>query len=132
MQSVRGSACERCARGEGCGGGIIGKLAFRTQPVLEIDVPDAGEFAPGQTVELSVPAQRVMALAALVYLIPLLGLLLGALSGQWAFGSDTAAILSGATGMALALWVIRKRIESAPEQWLSPSVTSAIKDLNEQ
>ncbi len=132
LQSLRGSACERCARGEGCGGGVIGKLAFRRQPTLELEVPHARQFEVGQEVELSVPAQRVMALAAVVYLIPLAGLLVGALAGQWVSGTDVAAIGAGTAGFVGALWIVRKRIKSVPGHWLSPSIKTKAGDSGEQ
>ena len=122
LQSIRGSACERCARGEGCGGGIIGKLAFRRQPELELNVPLAQQFKVGQRVELSVPARRVMALAAVVYLIPLVGLLVGAMAGQWLLGTDIGAIGAAGLGFVTTLWAIRSRIKSALGQWLNPTI----------
>ena len=123
LQSVRGSACERCARGEGCGGGIIGKLAFRRRPELELEVPHTERYVVGQRVELSVPARRVMALAAVVYLVPLVGLLAGATVGHWLIGTDVAAIVTGAMGFVLTLRVLRGRIETLARRWLSPSIT---------
>lgn len=122
LQSARGSACERCARGKGCGGGVIGKLVFRRQPVLELDLPGLADYAVGQRVELSVPAQRVMKLAALVYLIPLAGVLIGALCGHWLLGSDAAAIVTSIAGFVASIWVLRKTVNNTLSHWLIPSI----------
>jgi sigma-E factor negative regulatory protein RseC len=131
LQSSRGSACERCARGEGCGGGIIGKLVFRRQPILVLQVTQARQFKVGQEVELSVPAQRVMALAAAVYLIPLTGLMAGAVAGQWFTGTDVAALGAGAAGFAGALWMVRHRIRSVPGHWLHPTIRTKAEESGE-
>lgn len=124
LRSIRGSACERCARGQGCGGGVIGKLAFRGQPTLSLNVTDANTFEVGESVELSVDASRVMVMAACIYLFPLAALLAGAVAGQALFGTNIGAI--GMAGLALvaAFYTLHVRLRRFLDRWLLPSVRS--------
>ncbi|MFK8030542.1 MAG: SoxR reducing system RseC family protein [Gammaproteobacteria bacterium] len=124
VQSIRGSACERCARGEGCGGGVIGKLVYRKQPALDVAVANAGEFEVGQTVELSIEPGRLLQLAALIYLIPLAAVLSGAVIGHFLFATNTGALAGTVGGLFGALWFMRRRLGPVLEDSLRPTVRS--------
>jgi len=127
VRSIRGSACERCERGEGCGGGIIGKLAFRTQPTLSLSVSNARSFSIGESVELSVDPHRLMLLAACVYLLPLLALLAGAVAGQALLGTDKGAIMVSVLALLVMLLVLRAKLANSLARWLRPSVQRAVR-----
>lgn len=67
---------------------------------------------PGDTVSIVLESKRVIAGAVFIYLTPVLGLLGGALSGEFlapALGTDpeTASVVLGLTFLAAALLVVR-------------------------
>lgn len=113
LKSRRGSsACARCARGEGCGGGVIGRLISRRQPVLSLHVDDAHAYQVGQAVELSLTPDKLVRLAAIMYLLPLAALFVGAGLGQWLAGSDAGAIGGAVAGCAGGAWMMSRWLAS--------------------
>ncbi len=124
VRSIRTSACERCARGQGCGGGIIGKLAFRGQPTLNLSVTNASSYKVGDSVELSVEASRVMTIAACIYLLPLTALLVGAVVGQMLFGTNSGAVITAVLSLASSFVALRYRLGRMIERSLRPAIHS--------
>ncbi|MEM7084292.1 MAG: SoxR reducing system RseC family protein [Pseudomonadota bacterium] len=114
LKSVRGTACARCARGEGCGGGVISQLVFRRPPELQIELPNAQTYSVGQTVELALDSRVVLGQAARVYLIPLAALLAGGLVGQWSLGSDRGALLMALVALGASVVWLRLRASRHP------------------
>ena len=120
--------CERCAAGNGCGGGLFARLLPSRQVTLTL--PRGGRtLHPGDRVAIGLPG-RSLALASLcVYGLPLAGLV-GASALAWlVFGHDGAAIagaLAGLLGGALGGRALAGRsggldlqlLDSAPYQAL--------------
>lgn len=111
-------ACERCAAGEGCGGGLFARLiSRRLHEVRALNGVD--DVAAGDEVMIGLPERSLLAGAFAVYMVPLAGLLLatalaGALLGV---GSDAGLLLAGATGfLAGIIWLRRyaRRAEVDP------------------
>ena len=70
----------------------------------------------GATVAVTLPDRYALLGAALVYGVPLVGLLAGAALGAASFGSDWAAAAGGAAALLLALLAaapLRRRLERA-------------------
>lgn len=99
------SDCQRCAEGRGCGGAVLGRVLgdrkYRVQVRCENDRPTVGE-----AVSLQLDETVLLRAALLVYLLPLTGLLLGAVAGQ-VFAGEIMAMVGGAVGFGLALTVSR-------------------------
>lgn len=94
------AACERCARGQGCGGGVLGALlGDRLRRVQAM----AGqhELRVGDQVELGIAEASLLSGALLVYLLPLAGLFIGALGMGYiaGFDHDTMTVMGGAAGL---------------------------------
>jgi sigma-E factor negative regulatory protein RseC len=104
------SACERCARGQGCGGGVLGALLgdrLHTVQVRAID-PD---LQVGDQVELGIAPASLLGGASLVYLLPLSGLLAGALVAGYLGGfSNDALTVSGAVVGLLGAGLVSRHI----------------------
>ncbi len=109
-----GATCPRCARGEGCG-----QAAWfsRRQPCRLTVLTGAAQ--PGQEVMLELPARRLLQAAALVYGLPLAGLLGGAVAGQGA--GEAGAALAGVVGL-LAGVIAARRLARRFARRLSPTV----------
>lgn len=97
----RRSDCERCAQGRGCGGATMGRLLGDRQYRVEVSCqPDRAVV--GMPVSLSVDETVIVRAAAVAYLLPLLGLLLGALTGQL-FGGEGLSLVGGGAGFIVSL-----------------------------
>ncbi|MFO7787814.1 MAG: SoxR reducing system RseC family protein [Halospina sp.] len=109
------AGCPRCAAGEGCGQGLLG--AMRGEPTpgeFWITVPEAERVTPGDRVLLRVAPSALVAGAALVYMVPLLGLVLGAVLAQaLAGGGEGVTTVAGIGGLAAGLLLARYRLRYA-------------------
>lgn len=112
-----GVTCPRCARGEGCG-----QAAWfsRRQPCRLSVLTGAAQ--PGQEVMLELPSRRLLQAAALVYGLPLAGLLGGAVVGQGA--GEAGAVLGGVVGL-LAGVIAARRLAGHFARQFSPTVIVA-------
>ncbi len=112
------TGCAKCDRGEGCGGGVFGKLIQRRLSGLLLPDPDLN-LQPGQTVVLGLPAGVFLQATAAVYLLPLLMLLLFALPAAGWFRSDALVAVAGISGLLLGAWLgprLRQRFIDAQLQ----------------
>lgn len=119
------TSCNHCSSKDSCGTGIVSKVlpgkvhhwAFHTDKKLAV----------GQMVEIGLPEKNLLQSAAIVYLVPLLFLLFGALLSEWlvspfiGIGEITTIIIA-----AFSSWVgyfiakaLSQRIELNTEQQVS-------------
>jgi len=117
-------ACERCAAGQGCGGGLFARLAGTRRHEVLARVAVAG-LSPGDEVILGLPESGLLTGAFAVYAVPLAGLLLGAALAAAVFGaaSDAAVLASSLAGFAAALlWLARFTRRVARDPRFEPCV----------
>jgi sigma-E factor negative regulatory protein RseC len=111
----RSSACSTCESRSSCHVEGDKKIVIEVKNTL-----GAGE---GETVELSMPTGSVLKASAAVYILPVLGLMLGAFlgkvfSGLLALGFTASAIAGGAAGLGLSIAVLiyfDRSVRSRPE-----------------
>jgi sigma-E factor negative regulatory protein RseC len=105
------SQCQRCLAGQGCGAGVFGRLFPARSTRLRLST--TGSFEPGQRVQVGLPATELLQAALLLYGLPLLCFLAGAVLGHLVFRSlayaDGAALLSAVLAGAVALIWLRAR-----------------------
>jgi sigma-E factor negative regulatory protein RseC len=111
----------RFERPEACGKcGACGSLSQKGEVVLPSD-REVGEW-----VRVELPENRFLQATALVYIIPLLGLLAGLLMGfLFGGGSDLVTVLGAVCGIGVALvtlYLIDKHVSQKPE-WM-PKITA--------
>jgi len=97
----------------GCSGAC---LWYRVPPSEPLTLAATAAIPVGATVAVTLPDRYVLLGAALVYGVPLVGLLAGAALGAASFGSDWAAAAGGAAALLLALLAaspLRRRLERA-------------------
>jgi len=104
----RSSACRHCSARGSCG------IDLDSQEVL-IEVENRLHAKIGDKVELSVPSGSLLKMAALVYILPILSLLLGAYEGgkvalKLGLSSSTGSIL-GALFLLIISFCILKKID---------------------
>ncbi|MBN1777203.1 MAG: SoxR reducing system RseC family protein [Clostridiales bacterium] len=120
-----GTVTVRFERPEACGKcGACGSLSQKGEVVLPSD-RDIGEW-----VRVEMPENRFLQATALVYIIPLLGLLAGLLIGfLLGGGSDLFTLLGAVCGISVALvtlHLINKHVSKKPE-WM-PRITAVYHD----
>lgn len=95
--------CARCAEGRGCGGGVLGRLLGDRLHKVRAATGEI-EVRPGDQVLIGLAEDVVMRAAAVVYLLPLLAALAGAVAfSSLAGGGDLAGFLGAAAGFLLGL-----------------------------
>lgn len=104
------SGCARCASGKGCGSATLGRLLGDRLARVEVasDLP----LDPGAVVEIGIDERALTRAALVVYGIPLLALLTGAVIGAWSGGAgaraDVVAGVGGLAGLLGGLTVARR------------------------
>ncbi|MDZ4730950.1 MAG: SoxR reducing system RseC family protein [Xanthomonadales bacterium] len=123
------SGCPACDAGQGCGGGIFGKLVSRKEQTLLLDhnLQDGHlQLEPGQAVIVGISEAFFLKLLARLYLVPLLAALCGAALGHYSgnqmslngLSHDLLALMGALFLAALALLINwkSKRLQVGEEQ----------------
>ncbi len=108
VETQRRSACGACATSEGCGTAVLAK-AWGDRRVRVRAISDLPSLQPGDNVIVGLAEGALLSGSLLVYLLPLVLLLAGAMLGQAVFAGagDEPVMLSGAVGLGLGFWVAR-------------------------
>lgn len=106
------SACGSCAAKSGCGTSVLGSLFPKRHQQLRVDNSQAAK--PGDRVVIGLPEAGLQRASLLLYGVPLLGLIAGAVAGDHWGGSEPQAILGGLFGSVAGLWWVRHRSLRAP------------------
>lgn len=111
VQTQRASTCGGCAANKGCGTAVLAKVLgqrrTRTRVLNEL------QAGVGEQVIIGLPEQALVRGALAVYLVPLLGLLGGALFGAYLAGPmlarhpDLFSIFFGGLGLAVGIGWLR-------------------------
>ncbi len=107
VETQRQSGCQSCSSRGGCGVGIMQKALNRRQHKVRVqtDLP----VQVGDHVRLLLPASALVQASMLMYLLPLLGLILGAVAGQSLFASDAGAIGGAVVSFTAVLLFIARQ-----------------------
>ncbi|MDF0533739.1 SoxR reducing system RseC family protein [Shewanella sp. A32] len=105
------SACNHCSQGESCGTSAVAK-AF-TGRYQEFSLPAVEYYSTGTLLRLGLPESVILKAAALVYLLPLIGLFIGGILGgsiaQLTGTNSDATSMLMALMVAVAAWYFGKR-----------------------
>ncbi|CAH0534369.1 Protein RseC [Vibrio stylophorae] len=114
LQSAQQSSCGHCQHQSHCATGVVSKAIggkvhqWQLESELSLQV--------GQQVELGLTERSLLHAAALVYLLPILGLFVGAIVGQWLFAHELAAIAGGLLVALGSLWLSRRLAQRWQQQ----------------
>lgn len=114
VQTIRQSTCGSCSARKGCGQGALARMTDGR--ANQVRVRNTCGASVGDQVVLGIEESQLLRASLLVYALPLLALLVGALlgGGFWP-GQDLAAIVGGGIGLAAGfLWL--KAVSGAGEQ----------------
>lgn len=113
VRTERRSVCGGCAARDGCGTSLIERL-LGTRP-NRVRALNQAQARVGERVMLGIPEQGLLGASLAVYLVPVSGLVIGALLGERLLGqavgvgpADWAALLGTVAGFALSLLWLRR------------------------
>ena len=116
VAAMRQPACGTCSAQAGCGTALLTSLF--PQRALRFWVNNDIGAAPGDRVVIGLDERRLQQGSLLLYALPLLGLLLGAIGGEAGFSfiglpAELGAVVSGLLGLIAALSVARRLASGA-------------------
>ncbi|MGI9289346.1 MAG: SoxR reducing system RseC family protein [Pseudomonadales bacterium] len=110
VETQHQTTCGKCAAKKGCGQGLLRQLYPARPNHLRVLLAsnDAGQpYVIGDKVEFSLPDHIIVTGSLLLYLVPVMGLLLGSLIGEQLFANELAIIATAAVGFCLAAIGVR-------------------------
>jgi sigma-E factor negative regulatory protein RseC len=114
VETVRASTCGKCSAASGCGHGLLNRLGDGRRNYVRVLPGDQplSAIAVGDEVRIAVPEEVFLRGSLLVYGLPLLGLLGGALALPAALSDAVAAneplaVAGAVTGFALGAGLVR-------------------------
>ncbi len=121
------NACNHCDNSESCGTSAISK-AFSPK-VQCFSIPSDRQYEPGELLKLGLPESVILKAAALVYLLPLVGLFSGVALASFVtsllnFQSSDLVVIPLAILGALVFWVAARRIARRMEIDSQPVIIS--------
>lgn len=107
VETQRQSGCQSCSSRGGCGVGIMQKALNRRQHKVRVQTDQPVQV--GDHVRLLLPATALVQASVLMYFLPLLGLILGAVAGQSLFASDAGSIGGAVVSFTAVLLFIARQ-----------------------
>lgn len=123
VQTIRASACESCSARAGCGQRVLASASGgRANQVL---VSNHLNARVGDEVTVTIEESALLSASLLVYALPLLLMLLGAVTGQqWLPAQDAGAIAGAVAGLAGG-FAIARLVQSRTGRGYEPVLTGA-------
>lgn len=124
LKGLNPGNCARCARGQGCGGGILSRLLSRTRPDLRVPRPAEPELHEGDLVVLGLEEQALLSASVWVYLVPLTAMLAAGALAERVFGApDPVVMLFALIGLIGGLaWLGRRGGAVANDERFRPVI----------
>lgn len=113
VETFQSSTCGSCEAKKGCGQGVLNRWFQRGSQCFEVSCAEnqADFFTVGQWVEIGIPDGLVLKASLVAYLLPLFGLIFGAIVLESFYPGDLAALFGGILGFAIGLVVVRQFAE---------------------
>jgi sigma-E factor negative regulatory protein RseC len=107
VTAERRSACGQCSVNNACGTSLLERVFGRRPVELLAHNPIGAQV--GDEVVVGLSEQGLLRTAAAAYLVPILGLIIGASVGERFGGAhpEVASVLGALIGLALAFWWLR-------------------------
>ena len=120
------SACPRCAAGKGCGAGLFAGGGADRQ--VEATIPPGMDIAVQDVVEISLAPDNLLRAAIIVYGLPMIGAVIGAVIAYALSFGDVVAALAALTGLGSGLVLSRWRLQQTDcLQRFVPSIERRLK-----
>lgn len=124
VESTQGGGCGHCDSENGCGSGKMSKL-FCSEP-RRFRVRNDANAQVGTLVQVTLPEGVLIRSALLMYMLPLVLMLCGAMIGaRWDAGGDAYAAVGGIVGLisgfvAVKGWSLLRPLTSIAQPLISP------------
>lgn len=120
VQTIRASACESCSARSGCGQRVLASASSgRANQIL---VSNHLQADVGDQVTVAIDESALLTASVLVYALPLLLMVLGAVAGQqWLPAQDAGAIAGAVAGLVTGFGIARV-IQSRPGHDYEPTL----------
>ena len=111
VETQRRSACDHCGSTDSCGTGTLSKVLGRRSNLIRVS--DALGCGPGDRVVLGVDEAALLRSSFVVYGVPLIMMMLGAVVGRGSLAGmagltpDTGAMMAGLFGLMAGFWWAR-------------------------
>lgn len=126
VETLRKSTCSSCSANAGCGQSLLDKLAISSQRSTVRVLTDL-QLNVGDKVIIGLREDALMRGSLLVYLLPLLGLFMGALGADYFALGEPWSIAVGFAGFVLAGVLVRAHSRRhADDPALQPVVLRAL------
>ena len=133
VETIRQSTCNSCAVQKGCGHSLLNKVKSGRAHHLKIPLTDlpASNFSVDDEVEISIPEQALAVGALVVYMLPLLAMLLGALMvSQW-WAGDAAAMIGAVVGFSVGILLVKiHSLKTQSRIHVKPAIISSDSDIS--
>ena len=106
VETVRTSSCTACQAKSACGHHAIAKVSSSNR--MRMMVSDSLDSQIGQEVVVGIPEDTLLKASVWMYLVPLLGLVLGAVLPGLVNDSSALAALGSVLGLTAGLYFARK------------------------
>jgi sigma-E factor negative regulatory protein RseC len=111
VETIRQSTCGNCSARKGCGHGVINRLADGRSGYVRVLPGEAGcgDCAVDDQVRISIPEEVILRGSLVVYLVPLVCMLAGAVAAAQLFAGhpDLSAAFGAGLGLALGFALVR-------------------------
>lgn len=117
VEANRQQGCAKCEAGEGCGGGVLGKLVRRGSSRVLVHNALAG-LAPGEEVVIGLDEAALLKSSLMAYLVPLLCMFAAALLAESLLDmNDLATAAMGLVGLMAGFVLFRYFSDYAASHW---------------
>ena len=116
VEGVQQSACGSCSAKAGCGKHTMSQLGRKVSLWLPDDPLSDRDFSIGQQIVVGLPEGAILRSTLVLYGIPLVFLLVGAVVGH-ALAGELASILFSVISMLLGFKLARNRAEHNKRHW---------------
>ncbi len=107
VETVRLSTCSSCQAKSGCGQKLLAEMGQGQRFQVVSANPYQLHLQPGDMVELGMEEASFLQASAMMYLLPLFGLILGAALAEMAGVVESIVVLAGLLGLLSGFAVVR-------------------------
>mgnify|MGYP003385687768 CR=1 FL=1 len=120
---TRQNACNSCSAKNGCGTSLMERALPNSGSVFELNAGN-NNFELGSWVDISMDEDKIVSASLLIYGLPLLCLLMGAMAANAVIGADLGAIVGAIIGFGFG-FLITRTIDARMAKNLAPTITAS-------
>lgn len=128
VRAEQQSSCAHCGSHSECGTSVLSKAFGKRN--YQVEIVAQQPLQAGEWVVIGVPEQGLVLASLLVYILPLLGVIIGAVLGEQLASGDGMSILGAAVGMVLCLIAARVVLQmTRHRKQLEPAIVRQLGNL---